>query len=186
MGNAAEGRKEQMSTIEAARQFAILAHAGQKRKYTNADYSTHPIRVSETAEAYGLCIEAVMAAALHDVEEDSPQFSHEIEPRFGTGVASMVHWLTNPSKGSKLPRAKRKEMDRNHLKVAPYDVRVIKAIDRLDNVREMGGADREFRYMYAGESLLLADALVEAGSGSTLEALIEQLKKAAVVLSYKS
>ena len=175
-----------MSTIEAARQFAILAHAGQKRKYTGADYSTHPIRVSEAAEAYGLCIESVMAAALHDVEEDSPQFVPEMREKFSTEVTDLVHWLTNPSKGSTLPRAKRKEMDRNHLKVAPYDVRVIKAIDRLDNVREMGGADREFRYMYAGESLLLADALVEAGSGSTLEDLVEQLKKAAVELSHKT
>jgi (p)ppGpp synthase/HD superfamily hydrolase len=169
-------------TIQDARQFAVLAHAGQKRKYTGADYSTHPIRVSEAAEAYGLSNTAVMAAALHDVMEDSPQFAHEIEPRFGTEVACMVRWLTNPSKGSKSSRAKRKEMDRNHLKVAPYEVRVVKAIDRLDNLREMGEADREFRYMYAGESLLLADALLEAGSGSTLEALVEQLKKAAVEL----
>lgn len=153
--------------IDMARLFAKLAHHGQTRKYTGQPYSTHPIRVSKEANFLGLSVEYVQAAALHDVKEDAPQFFPLIQEEFGGEVADLVTWLTNPSKGSDLPRARRKEMDRNHLKIAPFRIRVIKALDRLDNLREMGEAAEDFRKIYAEESRLLARALseVEAGSG---------------------
>lgn len=170
-------------TIQDAMNFAVKAHAGVKRKYTGADYSTHPFRVCEMARQEGLSKPAIMAAALHDVEEDAPAFVPEMEEKFGTEVAGLVHWLTNPSKGSpELPRARRKEMDRNHLRVAPLEVRVVKAMDRLDNLLEMGGADQSFRAKYSKESLLLADALVELGSSEVLDRYVRRLREAAEAL----
>lgn len=174
-------------TIQDAMDFAVRAHAGVKRKYTGADYSTHPLRVCEEARQAGLSKVATMAAALHDVEEDAKSFVPEMEEKFGTEVSDFVHWLTNPSKQCpELPRSRRKEMDRNHLRIAPLEVRIVKAIDRLDNLLEMGGADEKFRAKYSKESLLLADALVELGSSETLDRYVRRLREAAVALAQKA
>lgn len=173
---------QELASFERARELAVEAHAKQQRKYTGGPYSDHPIRVSKEAERLGLSPEAVMAAALHDVWEDSPEFAPRVATEFGKGVEDMVRWLTNPSKGSPLPRSRRKQMDRDHLSAAPLEVKVVKALDRIDNLMEMGGAPVGFRFKYSGESLLLADALVAGGSSVQLDELVARLRKAALEL----
>ena len=185
MGPFPQAKETPMSLVKEAREFAKVAHASQKRKYTGTPYADHPIRVAEEAERLGMPQAAVIAAALHDVEEDAPQFIPQMKEKFGEEVAALVHWMTNPSKGSPAIRAKRKEVDRRHLAGAPMEVKLIKALDRLDNILEMGGAQGDFRFTYAGESILLAEALVENGSSPQLDELTAQIKTEAMSLASK-
>jgi len=164
--------------VEMSRLFAKLAHHGQTRKWTGTPFSDHPIRVSKEVAMMSMRVEAVQAAALHDVKEDSPKFFPLIHEEFGGEVSDLVSWLTRSSKGSKEPRARRKEMDRNHLAIAPLEVKVIKALDRLDNLREMGDAPEDFRFMYAEESRLLVEALNTATpDGSPIYARFQKILK---------
>ena len=164
--------------VAEARKFAVMAHAGQKRKYAGGEYSAHPVRVSKMAEKLGMRPQAVMAAALHDVKEDAPDFVSLMEAKFGSEVSELVGWLTNPSKGSELPRSERKRMDQEHLATAPADAKLIKAMDRLDNLRDMELAPEDFRTMYFGESLLLADVLAKGDSSPLLAELVNGIRKA--------
>jgi (p)ppGpp synthase/HD superfamily hydrolase len=153
-----------MSRIFEALDFAKMAHAGQLRKYTGDPYVMHPIRVAALVMAREDATEAmIIAALLHDVPEDTKYNLDHVTIRFGTEVADLVDELTNKSKGSPLlPRAERKKMDRDRLAMATREAKVIKLLDRLDNLREMGGADAGFRRKYASESLMLLDAVGSA------------------------
>lgn len=104
----------------------------------------------------------VAAAWLHDVVEDTSVGLEEIRSLFGNGVADLVGWLTNPSKGMNLPRADRKRIDREHLAKAPREAKIIKMLDCLDNLSEMEAAPADFKKLYGEESLLLAHAIGDA------------------------
>lgn len=155
-----------MSLIIKAAQLAHELHKGQVRKYTNRPYIEHPIRVAGRLATMSCANEAEVAAAfLHDVIEDCDVSWQFLEGELNdTYVPQLVQWLTNPSKGSKLNRAARKEMDREHLRNAPKMVKVIKLIDRIDNLNEMNKADIGFIRKYCEESKLLADAIGDADS----------------------
>lgn len=151
------------------------AHEGQTRKYTGRPYIEHPARVAaRVAIVQGASPEMVAAAFLHDVLEDTDVSLEEIE-LFSPEAAELVVWLTNPSKGSHLPRAERKRMDREHIVSAPWEARVIKLLDRIDNLREMEGAPTGFARLYGQESLLLAEAL--EGTDPILEAELIEISR---------
>ena len=145
--------------IEKARRFAEMAHKGQVRKYNGQPYFTHPERVARRLEGLGYGPEMIAAGYLHDVVEDCGVKVKEIEAEFGAKVAALVSGLTNPSKGMKASRAERKRVDREHLSSQPKEVKVIKLVDRIDNIREMDGADTDFKSTYAKETLLLIPCL---------------------------
>lgn len=151
-----------MSIIQAA-QFAARSHLGQQRKYNGQPYIFHPARVAGRVAIHPLATEEMVAAAfLHDVLEDCDVTYGELEGRFGRRLADMVQSLTNPSKGSSLSRARRKQMDRDHLATVNWQIKIIKLIDRIDNVQELQGADSSFMLKYALESELLADVIGDA------------------------
>ncbi|SFH97985.1 HD domain-containing protein [Planctomicrobium piriforme] len=134
-------------------------HDGQVRKYTGRPYITHPMRVAGQVTLHKIATDELIAAAwLHDVVEDCNVSLGNIHDAFGPQVASAVGWLTNPSKGSHLPRAERKEWDRRHATEAPHYAQVMKLIDRLDNLWEIDPADK-FATLYCKESSLLVDAI---------------------------
>ena len=51
--------------------FAATAHAGQTRRGLTDPYINHPLRVAQHAALAGLADDAVIAALLHDVVEDT-------------------------------------------------------------------------------------------------------------------
>ena len=69
--------------------------------------------------------------------------------------------MTNPSKKSKASRAERKAQDREHLKIAPREAKIIKLADRIDNLTEIGAFPRDFQKLYVAESKLLLVALAD-------------------------
>ena len=149
-------------TILLAAHFANLAHRGQVRKYTGRPYITHPCRVAGLTAIHKLASpELVAIAYLHDVIEDCGISHRELEQTFGKDIADGVLALTNPSKDLKLPRKERKRIDREHVANLSRELKVVKLLDRIDNIRELD-RNNSFFPVYANESLLLAEVLKDA------------------------
>lgn len=150
-----------MNMILRAANLARRAHEGQKRKYTLRPYIEHPARVAGKVAIYVNATEDMVAAAfMHDVLEDTQATYHEIVDATGHGAATLVKLLTNPSKEHpEVSRAERKAIDRAHLEKAPWEVKVIKMVDRMDNLLELGGSPWDFQLLYAQESIMLAEAI---------------------------
>jgi len=149
-----------MTLLLKAIDLAKRAHAGQKRKYDGADYIVHPVMVAAFVECLsGVTDTQIAASYLHDVLEDCDQQFVDELLTFPPEVVSLVKELTNPSKGSKEPRWKRKEMDRDHLKGVSQWAKKIKLIDRTCNLKDMDNAPQDFLKLYLQESELLLEAL---------------------------
>lgn len=171
-----------MSLILKAAALAAKAHEGQKRKYTNFPYITHPARVAGRVGILpGVTEEMVAAAYLHDVLEDTTVTKDEIELETNAQVAFYVDCMTNKSKDSGLPRAERKAMDRKHLSEVPFEIKQIKALDRMDNLLEMTGASADFKKLYIEESLLLADALGTGALVDELRSIARNMKDSVII-----
>lgn len=167
-----------MSIIVKAAALAKRAHEGQKRKHTGFPYIYHPARVAGRVGILpGATEEMVAAAYLHDVLEDTTITKEEIEAETNAQVAFYVDCMTNKSKGTGLPRAERKALDRKHLSEVPFEIKQIKAIDRIDNLLEIAGAPTDFKKLYAEESLLLADVLGDSPLVHELRSIARNLKE---------
>jgi guanosine-3',5'-bis(diphosphate) 3'-pyrophosphohydrolase len=116
---------------EKAKEFATKAHAGQKRKNSDANYITHPIRVAERLDKEGFSDELVCAGYLHDVVEDTIYEIEDIERLFGKRVASLVAAHTeDKSKSWK----ERKQHTIDTIKDAEKEVKYLIVADKLDNL----------------------------------------------------
>src|SRR6266700_2335481 len=141
--------------IEEAYQFSDVAHQGQFRK-SGHPYISHPVAVAEIVADWHLDAQAVMAALLHDVMEDTEVSKEQITERFGKPVAELVDGL------SKLDRIEfqsqadaQAENFRKMLLAMARDVRVIliKLADRLHNMRTLEAVNAETRRRVARETL---------------------------------
>lgn len=152
-----------MSLIIKAAQLANALHRGQTRKYTNRPYIEHPIRIAGRIATFEFADKYLVATGfLHDVIEDCNITWQQLENLTGSFiVAQNVLALTNPSKGSTANRAVRKQMDRDHIASAPKKIKIIKLLDRIDNLNEIDPHD-DFCRVYCEESLLLAEVLKDA------------------------
>lgn len=114
-----------------AKEFATKAHTGQKRKNSNDEYITHPIRVAERLEREGFSEELVCAGYLHDVVEDTIYELEDIKERFGERVAFLVAAHTeDKSKSWK----ERKQHTIDTIKHADKEVKYLIVADKLDNL----------------------------------------------------
>lgn len=173
--------------------FARDCHEGQFRKYTGLPYITHPMRVAAIVQEMPIstcrpanCYKAEMiqAAWLHDTVEDCGITCEMISARFGERVADMVFDMTNPSKiYPELSRRERKELDRKHLADVPWEVKIIKLADRLDNLLDLNHpkAPDDFKKLYAKESKLLLEVIAPAIYNDA-EATIKEFEKALAAL----
>ncbi len=163
-----------MNLIIKAAQFAARAHSGQTRKDGKTPYMRHPERVAgRQASREGATEEQVCICLLHDVLEDTKVPLVELVEEFGGNIALGVEAMTNPSTGSKAPRAERKRLDRERLAAASQEIKIIKMLDRIDNLNDLD-PDDSFVVVYAGESLLLVDSI-----GSADPELADELRTAA-------
>ncbi len=117
--------------LEAARSFALQAHASQR--YGDRPYAFHLEAVVELLSPYGA--EAQIIGYLHDVIEDTTVTENDIRRRFGARIAECVSLLTDSPGAS---RAERKAG--TYARLAKGDgaselALVVKAADRLANVR---------------------------------------------------
>ena len=146
---------EAVKLIREAYRFSDAAHLGQFRA-SGEPYISHPIAVAEVCADWRLDQEALMAALLHDVMEDSGVQKQELLERFGPEVADLVDGL---SKLDKLEFQTREEAQaenfRKMLLAMAKDVRVIlvKLADRLHNMRTLDAMRADKRRRIARETL---------------------------------
>ena len=152
-----------MTTLKAI-QFATVAHGEQKRKYTGEPYILHPLAVAEIVSQVSDSDNAIIAAILHDVIEDTAVTFPEICEEFGFIVATMVDWLTDKSRPCDGNRAARKKIDREHLAKASPVIKTIKLADLIHNSESILEHDPKFSKVYMGEKRLLLEALKEGDS----------------------
>ncbi|WP_375540665.1 HD domain-containing protein [Virgibacillus saliphilus] len=117
-----------------AKTFAEKAHAGQKRKSSDAPYISHPIRVAERLEENGFTDEVVCAGYLHDVVEDTPYEMKDIKCEFGERVAKLVAAHTEDKSKS---WQERKQHTIDTITYAQKEIKYLIVADKLDNLLEM-------------------------------------------------
>ncbi len=148
-----------MNMILRMARVADAGHEGQKRKFTGRPYVEHCDRVAaRTARHRDSSENMVCAAWAHDLVEDTEVTLKDLSLHFPGEVVQLVGNLTNPSKQHPdLSRADKKAMDRAHLRTCGPDVRLIKMVDRTDNLTDafMNGADASWLTQYAKESYAL-------------------------------
>ncbi len=141
--------------VRDAYRFSDAAHLGQFRA-SGEPYIVHPIAVAELCAKWRLDSQALQAALLHDVMEDSGATKEELIEKFGSPVAELVDGL---SKLDKMEFSSREEAQaenfRKMLLAMARDVRVIlvKLADRLHNMRTLGVMAPAKRRRIASETL---------------------------------
>ncbi len=132
-------KHDDIERIEAAFYFGAHAHAGQVRT-SGEPYISHPVAVARILSDWHLDPQALTAALLHDVMEDTSVTKTEMQARFGKVVAELVDGV------SKLDRIEFQSQEeaqaenfRKMLLAMARDVRVIliKLADRLHNMRTL-------------------------------------------------
>ena len=144
-----------LEKVEAALAMATEAHEGQVRQ-SGEPYITHPLAVAKILARWQLDPQALIAALLHDVVEDTPTTKADIAKKFGKPVAELVDGV---SKLDKLQFATLEEAQaenfRKMLLAMARDVRVIliKLADRLHNMRTLGAVHPSKQERVAKETL---------------------------------
>lgn len=148
--------------IERAYRKAESAHAGQYRK-SGEPYFTHCIAVASILAEMRLDAEAISAALMHDLVEDTNITVDEIRSEFGGSVARIVDGVSKlknlPIKvdSSKKGKAADKELEyfRKMLLAMGDDVRVVlvKLADRLHNMRTLGYMSPDKQQQKARETM---------------------------------
>ena len=146
---------DEVRQILDAYRFSEAAHQGQKR-LSGEPYITHPLAVAGALAEWRLDVQAIIAALLHDVMEDTSVTKAEISAQFGRQVADLVDGL------SKLERIEfqsyqdaQAENFRKMLMAMARDLRIvlIKLADRLHNLQTMAPLRPEKRRRIAHETL---------------------------------
>ena len=147
--------REQVAMIQRAYEFGARAHEGQTRK-TGEPYITHPVAVAlELAEMH-LDAQAIAAALLHDVVEDTPATLDSIRDQFGEEIALLVDGVSKLDQIQFRSRAEAQaESFRKMMLAMIGDIRVIlvKLSDRLHNMQTLGAMPAVKKKRIARETL---------------------------------
>ena len=148
-------KPEDISQLQSAYHFSEQAHEGQFRK-SGEPYISHPLAVANILAEWHLDSQALTAALLHDVMEDTSVTKTEISRNFGKPVADLVDGVSKLDKIEFESHAEAQaENFRKMLLAMARDVRVIliKLADRLHNMRTLGAVSDEQRRRIARETL---------------------------------
>lgn len=143
----------QNSLIRNAYEFAEMAHGGMKR-VSGEPYLNHCVEVAKTVSEWGLDEDAIAAALLHDVVEDTDFSTGDIEKEFGTEVTYLVSSLTKLT-SIKYPANADSESLRKFFISSTQDLRIllIKLADRLHNMRTLNFLPPERQKKFAWETM---------------------------------
>ena len=146
---------EQIESIMRAYEFGAEAHKGQTRK-TGEPYITHPVAVAQELADMRLDAQAIEAAILHDVVEDTSASISDIEEQFGTDVALLVDGVSKLDQIQFHSRAEAQaESFRKMMLAMIEDIRVIlvKLADRLHNMQTLDAMPADKKARIARETL---------------------------------
>jgi len=141
--------------VRVAIEFSRAAHQGQMRQ-SGDPYISHPIAVARILTPLHIDAQAIIAALLHDVVEDTEVTTEQVAEKFGKPVAELVDGL------SKLDKIQFETLEdaqaenfRKMLLAMARDVRVIliKLADRLHNMRTLDSMAHDKRERIARETM---------------------------------
>ena len=141
--------------LRRAHETAEKAHEGQVRK-TGDPYITHPTTVAFMLAQYGLDVDTIAAAFLHDTVEDTPLTLAGVEQEFGKDIAMLIDGVTKLDRVRYSNRERAQAASIRKMVVAmARDVRVliIKLFDRLHNLRTVYALREEKQKRVARETL---------------------------------
>ena len=148
-------KPDDAAQVESAYHFSAEAHRGQYRT-SGEPYVSHPLAVAGTLAGWRLDAQALTAALLHDVMEDTAITKVQLAEHFGKTAAELVDGV------SKLDRIEHQSYEeaqaenfRKMLLAMARDVRVIliKLADRLHNMRTLDAVPPAKRRRVARETL---------------------------------
>ncbi|WP_374347457.1 bifunctional (p)ppGpp synthetase/guanosine-3',5'-bis(diphosphate) 3'-pyrophosphohydrolase [Chitinimonas sp.] len=148
-------KPDDLPGLVAAFRFSAECHKTQARR-SGEPYITHPLAVADILADLHLDAQALSAAFLHDVMEDTGVSKLELSERFGKHIADLVDGL---SKLEKLEFQSKEEAQaenfRKMLMAMARDVRVIlvKLADRLHNMRTLDAMREDKQKRIANETL---------------------------------
>jgi len=148
-------KPEDISQLQSAYHFSEQAHEGQFRQ-SGEPYISHPLAVANILAQWHLDTQALTAALLHDVMEDTSVTKTEISRNFGRPVAELVDGVSKLDKIEFETHAEAQaENFRKMLLAMARDVRVIliKLADRLHNMRTLEAVGSEQKRRIARETL---------------------------------
>ena len=150
--------------------FAARRHAGQVRKDGVTPYVAHPMRVLFILRhVFGVADpDALMAAVLHDVIEDTTADRDAVNERFGGTVGTYVALLT---KDKRLLEDEREEDYVRQLAQAPALVKLCKLADTLDNLIDVIGLKDAAKHKAAVKARRLIEVFTPSLSPAHDEAL---------------
>ena len=146
---------EQVTRVLEAYEFGAAAHKGQTRK-SGEPYITHPVAVAQELAEMHLDSEAICAAILHDVVEDTEASLEAIQEKFGEEVALIVDGVSKLDQIQFRSRAEAQaESFRKMMLAMIEDIRVIlvKLSDRLHNMQTLGAMPAAKKKRIARETL---------------------------------
>ena len=146
---------DQIDQILRAYEFGASAHEGQTRK-SGEPYITHPVAVAQELADMHLDAQAITAAILHDVVEDTAASLDDIEESFGHEVAQLVDAVSKLDQIQFRSRAEAQaESFRKMMLAMIEDIRVIlvKLSDRLHNMQTLGAMPTAKKKRIARETL---------------------------------
>ncbi|MDB5867366.1 MAG: (p)ppGpp synthetase SpoT/RelA, partial [Betaproteobacteria bacterium] len=148
-------KPEDLTQLESAYHFSKAAHEGQFRK-SGEPYISHPLAVADILAQWHMDPQALTAALLHDVTEDTEITKNEISRNFGKPVAELVDGVSKLDKIEFETHEKAQaENFRKMLLAMARDVRVIliKLADRLHNMRTLDTLEADKRRRIARETV---------------------------------
>ncbi|MBV2234969.1 MAG: bifunctional (p)ppGpp synthetase/guanosine-3',5'-bis(diphosphate) 3'-pyrophosphohydrolase [Sterolibacterium sp.] len=168
---------EEIDRIEEAYHFGAAAHESQFRS-TGEPYISHPLAVATTLADWHLDSQALMAALLHDVVEDTPVNKEDVAERFGKQTAELVDAVSKIGRleGQSYEEAQAENFRKMLLAMA-RDVRVIliKLADRLHNIQTLGTFRPDKRRRVARETLDIYAPIANRLGLNTLSRELQEL-----------
>ena len=148
-------KPDDVAQLQTAYTFSESAHKGQFRN-SGEPYISHPLAVAGILAKWHLDPQALTAALLHDVMEDTPITKHELQQTFGKPVADLVDGVSKLDKIEfETQEEAQAENFRKMLLAMARDVRVIliKLADRLHNMRTLDAVPAHKRRRIARETM---------------------------------
>ena len=160
-----------------AYEFGNAAHEGQKRR-SGEPYITHPVAVAQELADMHLDVQAIIAALLHDVVEDTSASLEEVEEAFGREVAQLVDGVSKLDQIRFHSRAEAQaESFRKMMMAMIEDIRVIlvKLADRLHNMETLGAMPTDKKKRIARETLDIYAPIANRLGINSLKVRLEDL-----------
>ncbi|MBA2753772.1 MAG: bifunctional (p)ppGpp synthetase/guanosine-3',5'-bis(diphosphate) 3'-pyrophosphohydrolase [Chloroflexia bacterium] len=160
--HAVAGAAGSQPIVDRAIAVAREAHEGVCRR-SGDPYVVHPIAVATILAKMQLDAEALVAAILHDVVEDTPVTLGHVETEFGPRVAKLVDGVTKlgkiPWTGEGDHASREREQQAENLRkmflamVDDIGVVLIKLADRLHNMRTLDAMPRDKQVLIAQQTM---------------------------------